>query len=250
MSEVDVLSDTEVGSALDGVGPLPVVSPPESLLEGPVVFVDVETTGGGFAYNRITEIGIVVARGGELEYEWSSLINPRISIPYGIQQLTGITNEMVADAPAFEDIAADLVKRFEGRLFVAHNAGFDYGFMRQEFQRAGIQFESRVCCTVRLSRRVNPNMPRHNLDMLIAYLGLNITKRHRALPDAQALWQFWCDLRARPVREDIDKVLEKITRIRKPRIKRIRDRAVERVPDQRFADAAGHTVVSTDLDAA
>jgi DNA polymerase III subunit epsilon len=190
---------------------------PPSWLEAPVAFVDLETTGGNPAYHRVIEVGVVAAGAGGLEYEWSTLVNPGIWIPYGVQQLTGITEEMVASAPAFEDIAAQLAAGFAGRLFVAHNARFDYGFLREEFRRSGIGFESRVACTVRLSRRVNPGMRRHNLDMLIAHLGLNITRRHRALPDAQALWQFWCDLRARPEREDIDKALEKITRVRTPK---------------------------------
>ncbi len=195
----------------------------ESLLEAPVAFVDLETTGGNLAGNRIIEVGVVAARGGELESEWSTLVNPGMAIPYGIQRFTGITEEMVEQAPAFADIAADLARRFEGRVFVAHNARFDYGFLRQEFKRAGIWFDSRVVCTVSLSRRVNPHLPRHNLDMLIAYLGLHISQRHRALPDAQALWQFWCELRARPVREDIDKALEKISRVRKPKVRRVLD---------------------------
>jgi DNA polymerase III epsilon subunit-like protein len=152
-------------------------------------------------------------------------VNPGRPIPYGVQLITGITDDMVENAPIFEDLAAQLAERFEGRLFVAHNARFDYGFLREEFRRSGITFDSRVACTVRLSRRVNPGMPRHNLDVLIAYLGLHITRRHRALPDAQALWQFWCDLRARPCREEIDQALEKITRVRKPkpRLRRVLD---------------------------
>jgi DNA polymerase-3 subunit epsilon len=199
------------------------VSEAQSLLEAPVAFVDLETTGGNPQSDRIIEVGVVTAHGGELQEEWSTLVNPGVPIPYGIQRFTGITEEMVERAPLFADIAADLACRFEGRLFVAHNARFDYGFVRQELKCAGISFDSRVLCTVSLSRRVNPNMPRHNLDMLIAYLGLHISQRHRALPDAQALWQFWCDLRARPVREDIDKALEKISRVRKPKLRRVLD---------------------------
>ncbi len=200
-------------------------SPSTSWLDAPVAFVDLETTGGNPAYHRVIEVGVVAANADGLEYEWSSLVNPGFSIPYGVQCFTGITDEMVQDAPIFEDIAVQLAERFEGRLFVAHNARFDYGFLREEFRRSGIRLESRVACTVRLSRRVNPAMPRHNLDMLIAYLGLSITRRHRALPDAQALWQFWCDLRARPEREEIDKALEKITRVRerKPRLRCVPD---------------------------
>jgi DNA polymerase III subunit epsilon len=199
------------------------VSETESLLEAPVAFVDLETTGGNPAYSRVIEVGVVAAHGGELEYEWSTLVNPGVPIPYGVQRCTGITDTMVGHAPMFEDIAADLARRFEGRVFIAHNARFDYGFLREEFKRAGIRFDSRVICTVSLSRRVNPRLPRHNLDMLIAYLGLHVSQRHRALPDAQALWQFWCDLRARPVREDIDKALEKISRVRKPKLRRMLD---------------------------
>jgi DNA polymerase-3 subunit epsilon len=200
-------------------------APPFSWLDAPVAFVDVEATGSNPAYSRVIEIGVVAANAQGFEYEWSSLINPGTVIPYGVQCLTGITDEMVAEAPLFEDVAADLAARFEGRLFVAHNARFDYGFLREEFRRAGIRFESRVACTVRLSRRVNPDLPRHNLDMLIACLGLHITRRHRALPDAHVLWQFWEQLRARPDRADIEKALERITRVRKPRLRRVLDPA-------------------------
>ena len=196
-----------------------------SWLEAPVAFVDLETTGGNAAFHRVIEVGVVAASAGGLEYEWSSLVNPGMSIPWGVQAITGITDDMVENAPTFADIAAQLAERFDGRLFVAHNASFDYGFVREEFRRSGIRYESRVACTVKLSRRVNPGMPRHNLDVLIAHLGLQISRRHRALPDAQALWQFWCNLRARPNREDIDKALEKITRIRQPktRLRRVAD---------------------------
>jgi DNA polymerase-3 subunit epsilon len=196
-----------------------------SWLEAPVAFVDLETTGGNPASHRVIEVGVVAATAGGLDFEWSTLVNPGTWIPYGVQHLTGITDEMVESAPCFEDVAAQLAERFEGRLFVAHNARFDYGFLREEFRRAGITFESRVACTVRLSRRVNPSLPRHNLDTLSAYLGYRISRRHRALPDAQALWQFWCDLRARPQRDEIEKALERVTRVkqRKSQLRRVPD---------------------------
>jgi DNA polymerase-3 subunit epsilon len=222
-----------------------------SWLEAPVAFVDLETTGGNPAYHRVIEIGVVAASAGGLEYEWSSLVNPGMPIPYGVQCCTGITDDMVEHAPIFEDLAARLVERFEGRLFVAHNARFDYGFLREEFRRSGIRFESRVACSVKLSRRVNPGVPRHNLDVLIAYLGLHITRRHRALPDAQALWQFWCDLRARPNREDIDKALEKITRVKQPKTKlrRVLDREPYRVRSPDEPGVPAETYVVRDVDA-
>lgn len=201
-----------------------------SWLEAPVAFVDLETTGGDPASHRVIEVGVVAATAGGVDFEWSTLVNPGMWIPFGVQQLTGITDEMVEGAPCFEDVAAQLAERFEGRLFVAHNARFDYTFLREEFRRAGISFESRVACTVKLSRRVNPTLPRHNLDTLSAYLGLHISRRHRALPDAQALWQFWCDLRSRPQRDDIEKALAKITRVRQ------RKARLQVVPDEDYVD--------------
>ena len=161
------------------------------LSQSALAFVDVETTGGHPAYHRVTEVAIVAARGGRLEYEWSQLVNPGVSIPPSIQHLTGISNDMVRDAPPFAEIAGELLERLDGRLFVAHNARFDYGFLRSELRRAGHRYAAQVACTVKISRRLHPEMPRHNLDALIERHGVSIPARHRALPDAQALWQLW-----------------------------------------------------------
>jgi DNA polymerase-3 subunit epsilon len=158
---------------------------------GPVAFVDVETTGGHPAYHRVTEVAIVAARDGQFEWRWSQLVNPGVTIPPSIQTLTGISNDMVADAPPFERIAAEVLERLRGRLFVAHNARFDYGFLRGELRRAGHRWQAPLACTVKLSRRLDPELPRHNLDTLIAHHGLSCETRHRALPDAEALWQVW-----------------------------------------------------------
>jgi len=122
--------------------------------------------------------------------EWSTLVNPGENIPPAIQALTGITNAMVADAPAFEDLASDLYERLDGRVLVAHNARFDYGFLRREFERAGLRFQARTLCTVKLSRRLYPGQARHNLDSLIDRHKLQCGARHRAMGDAQAVWQF------------------------------------------------------------
>jgi len=164
------------------------------LLDAPLAIVDLETTGAHPAWNRVTEIAVVEVRAGEVVSEWSTLVNPGTSIPAGIQALTGITNAMVADAPAFEDLASELYERLDGRVFVAHNARFDYGFLRHEFERAGLRFQARTLCTVKLSRRLYPQHARHSLDSLIARHGLKLgssgSARHRALGDAQAVWQF------------------------------------------------------------
>jgi DNA polymerase-3 subunit epsilon len=160
------------------------------LFDAPLAIVDLETTGAHPAWDRVTEIAVVEVQDGEVVSEWSTLVNPGTSIPPAIQALTGITNAMVADAPTFEDLAPGLYERLEGRVFVAHNARFDYGFLRHEFERAGLRFQSRTLCTVKLSRRLYPGHARHNLDSLIGRHNLQCSSRHRALGDARAVWQF------------------------------------------------------------
>lgn len=162
-----------------------------SIIDEPVAFVDVETTGGHPAWHRITEIAIVAMRDGEIEWQWSSLVNPGVSIPPSIQRLTGISNEMVSDAPSFEELAAQIHERLAGRRFVAHNVRFDYGFVRAEMRRAGRDYRAPLACTVRLSRELFPDAGRHNLDALIARHGLQCEARHRALPDALVLADLW-----------------------------------------------------------
>ncbi|MCC5027300.1 exonuclease domain-containing protein [Burkholderia dolosa] len=161
--------------------------------EQPLVFVDLETTGGSSAEHRITEIGVVEV--GPLGVStWTTLVNPGQSIPPFIQQLTGISDAMVRDAPSFASLAPALFERLDGKLFVAHNASFDRGFLRAEFERAGYAFNPDVLCTVRLSRALFPREARHGLDALIERHGLVPSARRRALADADLLWQFWRQL--------------------------------------------------------
>ena len=160
------------------------------MLDAPLAIVDLETTGAHPAHDRVTEIAVIEVEGGEVRDEWSTLVNPETPIPAAIQALTGITNDMVAGAPTFGRLAGDLHERLQGRVFVAHNARFDYGFLKREFARAGLDFRAKTLCTVRLSRRLYPEHARHNLDSLIARHGLQCRARHRALGDADAVWQF------------------------------------------------------------
>ncbi|MCP5276940.1 MAG: 3'-5' exoribonuclease [Thiobacillus sp.] len=155
-----------------------------------LAFIDLETTGANPTIDRITEIGIVEVEGEKVS-TWNTLVKPERTIPAFIQQLTGISNEMVADAPTFAQVADELDQRLQGRLFIAHNARFDYGFIKNEFQRLGRRFRADVLCTVRLSRKLFPEHHRHNLDSLIARHGLVTGDRHRALADADLIWQFW-----------------------------------------------------------
>jgi len=185
-----------------------------ALYDEPVVFVDLETTGASPASARIIEVGIVTASGGTLESEWSTLVNPGAPIPRTIQHFTGITDEMVRDAPYFEDVADEVLACLSGRVFIAHNARFDHGFLRRELGRIGRKLSVRVVCTVRLSRRLDREAREHNLDAVIDRYGLACDRRHRALPDAQALWQLWTALPGRHAREEIDCALDEIIHAR------------------------------------
>src|SRR6202166_1101032 len=160
-----------------------------------LVFVDLETTGGSAAHDRITEGGLGLITNGELVGEWSSLVNPERPIPAYIEEFTGISNEMVAGAPRFTEIAGIVRQKLRGAVFVAHNARFDYSFLRSEFLKSEIDFSAKVLCTVKLSRRLFPEYARHNLDAVMERNGLTCGARHRALGDAKVLHDFWVKLR-------------------------------------------------------
>jgi DNA polymerase-3 subunit epsilon len=154
-----------------------------------VVFLDLETTGAKAGEDRITEVGLIEVNDGYFVREWATLVNPGIPIPPLIQSLTGINDSMVATAPYFEDIAQELHEAIDGRMLIAHNARFDYGFLEQEFKRIDQDFSAPVLCTVRLSRKLFPQHTRHNLDTLISRHDIECDARHRALGDARVLWQ-------------------------------------------------------------
>jgi DNA polymerase-3 subunit epsilon len=166
------------------------------MLAGAYAFVDLETTGCNPVYDRITEIAIVSVRDGVVTERWQQLLDPGMSIPEAIQSLTGITNAMVAGQPGFEDVADEVQRRLDGATFVAHNARFDHGFLRNALKRCNLALRGPVLCTVKLSRRLFPQHPRHNLDAIIARHGLTCAARHRALGDAEATWQFVAQLAA------------------------------------------------------
>lgn len=148
--------------------------------------VDIETTGGYAANHRITEIAICHHDGIQVTDAYHTLVNPGRNIPYYITGLTGITSEMVFSAPTFKEIAAELYQKLEGKIFVAHNAHFDYSFLKKEFEQVGIQWQSKKLCTVRLSRKIIPGLRSYSLGGLAQSLGIEITNRHRAGGDAEA----------------------------------------------------------------
>jgi DNA polymerase-3 subunit epsilon len=148
--------------------------------------VDIETTGGFADSHRVTEIAIYHHDGHSVTDSFQTLINPGKRIPYFITGLTGIDSEMVKDAPAFEDIAGEIHHWLKGRVFVAHNAHFDYSFLKKEFEDAGISWNTKKLCTVRLSRKIIPGLESYSLGRLAESLGIRILDRHRAGGDAQA----------------------------------------------------------------
>ncbi|MEE4196007.1 MAG: exonuclease domain-containing protein [Bacteroidales bacterium] len=148
--------------------------------------IDIETTGLSPLKNRITEIAIFIHDGNRIVREFSTLINPECYITANITKLTGITNEMVAQAPRFWEVAKDIVLLTEGRIFVAHNASFDYNFIRQEFKSLGYDFKREKLCTVQLSRRIIPKQKSYSLGKLCDVLNIPINARHRAAGDALA----------------------------------------------------------------
>ena len=164
-------------------------------LDRDLVCIDLETTGGNAAWHRIIEIGLVELDCDGAIREWSTLVKPGMRIPPAITDFTGISDEMVAAAPSFAEVHRELLARLRGRVFVAHNARFDYGFVRAELARLELRFKAPVLCTVKLSRRLFPAERHHNLDAVMARHGLACEARHRALGDARVLRDFLAVLR-------------------------------------------------------
>jgi DNA polymerase III subunit epsilon len=156
-----------------------------------LVFLDIETTGTSTDDDRITEIGALVYENGRLIKTFSELVNPGREIPLFITKITGITNSMVINKRSFEEISDELHALLHDAIFVAHNVGFDYGFIKSEFKRVGIDYSADHFCTVQLSRHLYPEFQRHNLDEVISRMGLTCESRHRAFDDAQVLLKFY-----------------------------------------------------------
>lgn len=188
--------------------------------------VDVETTGSQPTFgDRITEVGITVVRDGRLADSFETLVNPQRPIPPYVTRLTNITWDMVRDAPTFAEIAPQVVATLSGHVFAAHNATFDWKFVSVELGRsAGYQLAGRRLCTVRLARRLLPQLARRSLDHLARYYGVTIRGRHRAggdaLATAQCLVRMLTDARDRGCETWQD--LERLGR--RPRKKRTRRR--------------------------
>ncbi len=148
--------------------------------------IDIETTGGRAKSEKITEIAILIFRNGKIIREYQSLINPERSIPPFITRITGIRNDMVAEAPKFFEIAKDIIQLTKGCIFVAHNVRFDYAFIQEEFKQLGYSFAMKKLCTLALSRKLIPGLKSYSLKNLCRHFEIPLVHHHRALDDAKA----------------------------------------------------------------
>jgi len=176
----------------------------------PLVFLDIETTGGSARSSRITEIGAIRVENQRVVANFKELINPECPVPAFITQLTGISNQMVWDAPTFSGIADSLELFLSDAVFIAHHVVFDYSFIKMEFERIGYKFNMDRACTARLSRRLYPEHKSHALDRIIERMNISVTSRHRAYDDAEVLWKFFqseFDTRGVGIFAELDKMI-------------------------------------------
>ncbi len=148
--------------------------------------IDIETTGGNNKSGKITEIAAFKHDGTKVLDKFTTLVNPLVPIPPFITKLTGISNEMVAAAPEFDEIARELDVFTANSIFVAHNVNFDYGFIREEFRKLGMEYRRKTLCTVQLSRSTFPGLASYSLDKITRELDISLNGHHRAEADAQA----------------------------------------------------------------
>src|SRR5688572_23243939 len=171
--------------------------------------VDIETTGGYAANNDITEVAIVLHDGRQVVNRYETLVRPSIAIPYHIQVLTGITHAMVANAPSFHEVAANIFDLLQGNVFVAHNVNFDYSFLKHHLSQAGFELDCTKLCTIRLSRKVFPDAPSYSLGNLCRHFGILIEQRHRAGGDADATVRLFEHLLRYDAEPHIEQLLKK-----------------------------------------
>lgn len=171
--------------------------------------VDIETTGGYAAANGITEIAVYIHDGERVVKHFETLINPQRDIPRFITGLTGITDEMVADAPSFDEVADVLFELLNDNIFIAHNVNFDYSFLKHHLKESGYELTAKKLCTVRLTKKVFPDLPSYSLGNLCRLLQLPITNRHRAGGDAMATVKLFERCLANNGIEHVDQMLKR-----------------------------------------
>jgi DNA polymerase-3 subunit epsilon len=171
--------------------------------------VDIETTGGNAQNSRITEIAIIIHDGTEVIERYETLVNPQKEIPIAIFALTGINNELVKDAPIFDDISERVLELLTDRIFVAHNVNFDYSFVRHQLEESGFKWTARKLCTVRAARKIKPGLASYSLGRLCNSLDIVLENRHRAGGDAEATAILFSRLLEWDDENEIEKMLKK-----------------------------------------
>lgn len=165
------------------------------MLPKKITFIDIETTGVSLVRDRIIEVGLVVVENGRVVNTFQSLVDPQIRIPQEITSITGITQKDIESAPTFREVFEKIDDVFEDSIFVAHNVAFDFGFFKKECRQIGVHFNPKKMCTVKLSRTFFPQERKHNLDSIIQRFSFVCERRHRALDDANVLWNFYEELK-------------------------------------------------------
>lgn len=196
-----------------------------------LAILDVETTGATAPYDRIIEIGILRIENNKIVRKFQTLLNPEVTISPFIENLTGIDGKDLENAPLFSEIKNDLIELLEGATFVAHNARFDYSFVRNEFKRIGIPYSAKQLCTVKLSRLLFPNLRHHNLDSIIERFEIECKRRHRAYDDAKVIWDFLQKIEQSISQEKLEKAFKAI--LKKPSLPPLlQNRDVNNLPEK------------------
>ncbi|MDH3252484.1 MAG: exonuclease domain-containing protein [Ignavibacteria bacterium] len=180
--------------------------------ERTLAILDIETAGSSAVYGRIIEIAVLRIEQGKIVRRFHSLVNPERTIPVSIERLTGISNDDLHDAPTFREISRTLLNILSDAIIVAHNARFDYGFLKNEFRNLGRSFTAKTLCTVRLSRMLFPEHRHHDLTSVIRRHELTCPQRHRALDDAMAVHLFLNTLYCGPEAERVEQAVRTILR--------------------------------------
>jgi len=169
--------------------------------------IDIETTGGKFNEEKITEIAIFkIHKDGNIS-KYHKLINPQKKIQPFVEKLTGLNNEMLEKKPVFNKISQEINHFTEGCIFIAHNVKFDYRVLKKEFSRIGVNFQRNLLCTIELSKAIFPDMKSYSLGKLVKSLGIEMKNRHRADGDAQATLDLFIMLKNNISQEELNKFI-------------------------------------------
>lgn len=195
-----------------------------------MAILDCETTGGKAIRDRIIELAIILVDQGEVTDVWSSLINPETSIPPWITKLTGIESSMLSEQPTFAELWPSIEAKLTGRVLVAHNARFDYGFLKNEVKRCNAHFSAKTLCSVKLSRQLYPQYKRHGLDAVIQRLGCHIESRHRALDDTKVIVKLFEKISEDYEQEIIEAACQRL--LKRPSLpSQLNEKEVNKLPD-------------------